>query len=405
MIKETRKHTFEIVAKTTYGLEEVLADELAGIGAADCKILNRAVSFSGNLELLYRANYCLRTALRIVKPILSQPVSSENELYDAVRMIRWSDWLDKKGTLAVDATVKSSHFTHSHYVAQKVKDAVVDQFRDRYGVRPSVNIDSPDLRINIHIAEKKLTVSLDSSGDSLHKRGYRVVQGKANLSEVLAAGMILLTGWKGDSCFVDPMCGSGTLPIEAAMIAHRIPPGYFRKSFGFTNWPDFRPELLKKIRETYTASFLPSVITYGLDISSEAIRASRKNAENAGLKDHIIFRMCDVGEAKKPSEKGLVIINPPYGERLVQEDLNILYKKIGDSLKRNFSGFDAWILSNNKDALKNIGLHPGKRITLFNGPLECKFIYYSMYSGSRKTGIKSPTTEEVYKGVWKKSKE
>jgi 23S rRNA (guanine2445-N2)-methyltransferase len=382
--------SFEIVAKTPYGLEEILAGELAEIGADNIKVLNRAVSYKGDTGLLYRSNYCLRTALRIIKPILFAQVSNEKELYDAIRLIQWSDWLDKKGTLAVDATVMSAHFTHSHYVAQKVKDAVVDQYRDRYGMRPSVNIDSPDLRINIHIAEKKLTVSLDSSGDSLHKRGYRVAQGRANLSEVLASGMILLTGWKGDTCFVDPMCGSGTLPIEAAMIANHIPSGFYRKDFGFMHWPDYRQDLMKKIREQYTPSFLPSVIAYGMDNSPEAVRSSRKNAGSALLKDCVVFQVCDIEAVKKPAERGIVIINPPYGERLVQEDLNSLYKKIGDSLKRSFSGFDAWILSSNKDAMKFIGLHPGKRITLYNGQLECKFNHYVLYAGSRKAGANNP---------------
>ena len=395
MATDRKNPTFEIVAKTTYGLEEILAGELTEIGADDIKVLNRAVRFTGDTDLLYRSNYCLRTALRILKPILSAPVSNEQQLYDAIRLVRWNDWLDKKGTLAVDATLMSTHFTHSHYVAQKVKDAVVDQFRDRYGMRPSVNIDNPDLRINVHIAETKLTVSLDSSGDSLHKRGYRVVQGMANLSEVLASGMILLTGWKGDTCFVDPMCGSGTLPIEAAMIGHRIPPGYYRKDFGFMHWPDFRPELLKKIREHYTPSFLPSVITYGMDNSPEAVRSSRKNAGSAQLKDHILFQVCDIEAAKKPADRGIAIINPPYGERLVQEDLNSLYKRIGDTLKRSFSGFDAWVLSSNKDALKYIGLHPSKRITLYNGQLECKFNRYVLYEGSHKTGTNNPAQPMV----------
>ena len=395
MATDRKNPTFEIVAKTTYGLEEILAGELTEIGADDIKVLNRAVRFTGDTDLLYRSNYCLRTALRILKPILSASVSNEQQLYDAIRLVRWNDWLDKKGTLAVDATLMSTHFTHSHYVAQKVKDAVVDQFRDRYGMRPSVNIDNPDLRINVHIAETKLTVSLDSSGDSLHKRGYRVVQGMANLSEVLASGMILLTGWKGDTCFVDPMCGSGTLPIEAAMIAHHIPPGYYRKDFGFMHWPDFRPELLKKIREHYTPSFLPSVITYGMDNSPEAVRSSRKNAGSAQLTDHILFQVCDIEAAKKPADRGIAIINPPYGERLVQEDLNSLYKRIGDTLKRSFSGFDAWVLSSNKDALKYIGLHPSKRITLYNGQLECKFNRYVLYEGSHKTATNNPAQPMV----------
>ena len=388
MAKNGNKNYFEIVAKTTYGLEEVLSQELAGIGAGDIKILNRAVTYKGDMALLYRSNYCLRTALRILKPVMSVYVSTEKELYDAIRTISWSEWLDKKGTLAVDATVKSKYFTHSQYVSQKVKDAVVDQFRDRYGIRPSVDLDDPDLRINIHIAEMKLTVSLDSSGDSLHKRGYRVTPWKANLSEVLAAGMIMLTGWKGDTPFVDLMCGSGTLPIEAALIAHSIPAGYYRKKFGFQNWPDFLPEIFKKIRMEHMPAYNAPVLCYGMDNAPEAIRSSRKNAEGARLLNHVKFAVCDIGAVKKPADKGLIVINPPYGERLKQDDLNILYKRIGDSLKNNFLGFDAWIISSNPDAFKNIGLHPSKRITLFNGQLECKFNHYSMYPGSRKNKTK-----------------
>ncbi|MBN1416454.1 MAG: methyltransferase [Bacteroidales bacterium] len=387
MIKGGNKKDYEIVAKTTYGLEDILAQELAGIGADDIKILNRAVSYRGDTALLYRSNYCLRTALRILKPVASLQVSDEHELYEAVRIVSWSDFLDKKGTLAVDATVKSKHFTHSHYVAQKVKDAVVDQFRDRYGMRPSVDLNNPHLRINIHIAEKKLTISLDSSGDSLHKRGYRISQGIANLSEVLAAGMIMLTGWKGDSPFVDLMCGSGTLPIEAALIAHKIPPGYYRKEFGFQHWPDFRYDILKKIRSEYPPSFNPAFLSYGLDNTPEAIRFSRKNAEAAQLKDYIKFEVCDIVAAKKPADHGIIVMNPPYGERLKQDDLNLLYKTIGNTLKNNFQGFNAWILSSNPDAFKHIGLHPDKRITLFNGQLECKFNHYGLYPGSRKHRI------------------
>jgi putative N6-adenine-specific DNA methylase len=379
-----QNNTFEIVAKTTFGLEDILYAELERMGAGDIKKLNRAVSYRGDLELLYRSNYCLRTALRILRPVFTAQVSNENELYDAIRKVYWTDWLDKKGTLAVDATVKSGYFTHSQYVAQKVKDAVVDQFRERFGMRPSVDLENPDLRINIHIAEKRLTVSLDSSGESLHKRGYRVSQGMANLSEVLAAGMIMHTGWKGDSCFIDPMCGSGTLPIEAAMIANNIPAGYYRRGFGFQHWPDFREEIYNKVRKQYTPSVNPSVILYGMDKNSQAVRSARMNVRSAKLSDNIKITVCDIENAVKPVDHGLIIINPPYGERLVQDDLNLLYKKIGDALKRNFAGYDAWILSSNADALKNIGLHHDKRITLYNGQLECKFHHYSLFSGSRK---------------------
>ncbi len=384
MNKEAQKNHFEIVAKTTYGLESVLSEEISALGAADIRILNRAVSYKGDLELLYRSNYCLRTALRILKPLLSVQVSNEHELYKAVRNIPWNEWLDKRGTLAVDATVKSSYFTHSHYVAQKVKDAMVDQFRDQYGIRPSVDLENPDLRVNIHIAEKTLTVSLDSSGEPLYKRGYRAGQGKANLSEVLAAGMIMLTGWKGDIPFVDLMCGSGTLPIEAALIAHKIPPGFFRQQFGFQKWPDFRPEWLKKIRSEKTPTYRPGIICHGFDHAPEAVRISRKNADGARLRDSVRFSLSDIAAVKRPSDHGLIIINPPYGERLKQDDLNLLYKRIGDALKTNFQGFDAWIISSNPDAMKHIGLHPGRRITLFNGQLECKFNHYSLYAGSKK---------------------
>ena len=385
MKKGATQNRFEIVAKTTFGLEGILSGELAGIGAADIKMLNRAVSYKGDMEMLYRSNYCLRTALRILKPILSIQVSNETELYQAIRIVNWDEWLDKRGTLAVDATVKSKYFTHSHYVAQKVKDAMVDQFRDKYGIRPSVDLEDPDLRVNIHIAEKTLTVSLDSSGESLYRRGYRVSPGKANLSEVLAAGMIMLTGWKGNMPFVDLMCGSGTLPIEAALIAHKIPPGFFRKKFGFQQWPGFRPELLRKIHSTCRPAYQSGIIAYGYDNATEAIKISRKNADGARLKESIRFTLCDFTAAERPGDQGLIIINPPYGERLKQDDLNVLYKRIGDTLKNKFQGFDAWIISSNPDAMKHVGLRPDKHITLFNGQLECKFNHYNLYEGSRKT--------------------
>jgi putative N6-adenine-specific DNA methylase len=384
MLPVSNRDQFEIVAKTTYGLEEILAKELAGIGAGDIKILNRAVSYNGDIALLYRSNYLLRTALRILKPIRTRQVANEHELYDAIRSISWNDLLDKNGTLAVDATVKSRFFSHSQYASQKVKDAVVDQFRDRYGVRPSVDLDNPDLRINIHIAEKKLTVSLDSSGESLHKRGYRISMGIAPVSEVLAAGMIILSGWNEKLPFIDLMCGSGTLPIEAAMIANKIPAGYFRKRFGFERWTDFRKDLFKKIQEDYTPVYNPDVIFFGFDIAPEAIQSSRKNATCARLTDYIKFVVSDISNIKKPADKGFIIINPPYGERLIQDDLNVLYKKIGDALKHNFSGYDAWIISSNMEALKNIGLHTNKRITLYNGQLECKFNHFTLYQGSLK---------------------
>jgi putative N6-adenine-specific DNA methylase len=384
MEKEEKNSPQEWVAKTVYGLEDILAGELKELGAGNIRVLNRAVGFKGDMDLMIRSNYCLRTALRILKPILSVHVSNENELYKAVRSIRWNEWLDKNGTLAVDSTVNSEIFSHSHYAAQKVKDAIVDQFRDLYGIRPSVRLENPDLQINIHISGRMLTISLDSSGDSLHKRGYRTGLGKAPLNEVLAAGLIMLSGWDAKSPLVDPMCGSGTLPIEAALIAQRIPPGLFRKKFGFESWPDFKPERLIKIRQEYPPLFNQHIITYGTDISAEAIRTSRRNAAAANITDYIRFRREDMNHLKKPADRGVIIINPPYGERIVQDDLNTLYKGIGDTLKRNFSGYNAWIISSNQEALKHIGLRPTRRIPLFNGQLECKYNHYILYEGSHK---------------------
>ncbi len=375
---------FEMVAKTHYGLEKILARELIEIGAADVEVLNRAVRFKGDLAMLYRSNYCLRTALRILKPVLKTRILNDKELYEAIREIKWSKLLKKEGTLVVDTMVKSKYFNHSQYVAQKVKDAIVDQFRETYGIRPSVNKENPDLQINVHIAERDLTVSLDSSGESLHKRGYRVDNGEAPLSEVLASGMIMLSGWRANKPFYDLMCGSGTLPIEAALIAHKIPGGYYRKSFGFERWLDFRADLFNKIKQEHKPSFNPIFVIHGMDISHEAINSSRKNARQAGLAEYIRFSVCDIFNTSKSSEEGMIIINPPYGERIKQDDLNAFYKKIGDVLKNHYQGYDAWILSSNKEALKHVGLHADKNITLYNGQLECKFSHFRLYAGSYK---------------------
>ncbi len=385
MLINTNTNKFEMVAKTHYGLERVLARELTDLGAADVEVLNRAVRFKGDQTLLYRTNYCLRTALRILKPVLRARILNEKELYDAVREVKWSKLLKKDGTLAVDAMVKSRYFNNSLYIAQKVKDAIVDQFREEYGVRPSVNKDNPDLLINVHLTERDLTVSLDSSGESLHKRGYRIENGDAPLSEVLAAGMILLSGWHGNKPFYDLMCGSGTLPIEAALIANKVPGGYYRKNFGFERWLDFRADMLNKIKQEHKPMFNPMYVIHGMDISHEAVVSSRKNAQQAKLSEYIRFSVCDIFKTIKSSEEGIIIINPPYGERIKQNDLNTFYQKIGDVLKNNYQGYDAWILSSNKEALKHVGLHADKNLTLYNGQLECRYSHFKLYAGSHKT--------------------
>lgn len=373
---------FDMVAKTFKGLEVVLAKELEDIGASDVKILNRAVSFSGNQELMYRANYQLRTALRILKPVINTKVRNEVQLYNAAKSVSWQQFLGNRDTLAVDSIVVSEFFNNSMFVSQKVKDAIVDQFRDSTGRRPSVNTENPVLKINVHIANDDLTISLDSSGDSLHKRGYRVSQGLAPLSEVLAAGMIKLSGWKGDTNFTDPMCGSGTLLIEAAMIAFNIAPGVFRSSFGFERWPNFDSGLFEKVIEENEEKKNNTLVISGADISRKSVESAGRNILNAMLGKKISIACKSIDDFIPPANGGVAIINPPYGERMKQYELISLYTRIGDALKKRFEGYDVWIISNDKEAMKNIGLRTSKRLTLYNGALECKFHKYEIFKGS-----------------------
>ncbi len=375
---------FEMIAKTFRGLEKVLAKELEQIGAENIVVLNRAVSFMGTTELMYRANYYLRTALRILIPLIQTKARNEVQLYNAVRSIRWRDYMENKHTLSVESVVASTFFNNSMFVSQKAKDAVVDQFRDETGKRPSVNNENPTLKINVHIANDDLIVSLDSSGDSLHKRGYRVSQGLAPLSEVLAAGMIKLSGWNGNTNFVDPMCGSGTLLIEAAMIAFNIPPGIFRKSFGFEKWPDFDGNLFEQLVEENEEIRNDKISVTGADISKKSVESAGRNILNAMLGKKITISCKSIDDYIPPQNGGLAIINPPYGERMNQTELIPLYNRIGDALKKNFNGYDVWIISSDKEAMKKIGLRTSQKLTLFNGPLECKYHKYEIYKGSRK---------------------
>jgi putative N6-adenine-specific DNA methylase len=379
---------FEMTAKTVFALEPVLAGELAGIGAEDIKVLNRAVSFSGTKETMYRANLELRTALRILKPILSFCVHNETELYTETKRFAWDQYLTPRTTFAIDSFVHSENFNHANYVALKVKDAIVDQLRSVYGLRPDVEIEHPDLRLNVHISDEQCTISLDSSGNSLHKRGYRIGQGLAPINEVLAAGMIMLTGWNGQSNFVDPMCGSGTFLMEAATIAYNIAPGLKIGEFGFMRWNDWDETLWKKIVDAARSrerAFEYTIV--GFDESAEAIAIAKDNIKNAELGWKILVhagKLQDLTPETLP-DGGLVMINPPYGERFNTGDTEHLYKEIGDALKQNFNGFSAWIISSNKEALKHIGLKTSRKLLLYNGSLECKFHNYQLYKGSKKT--------------------
>ncbi|MBQ2187894.1 MAG: methyltransferase [Bacteroidales bacterium] len=377
--------TFKMVAKTMAGLEGVLAEELTAMGAQNVEILYRAVSFEGDKWLMYKANYCCRTALRILKPVASFVARNELALYNNIFKIKWHEIFNINETFAIDAVVSGNYFTHSQYAALKVKDAIADEFREHFGARPSVDVEDPDLRINVHIENEKVTLSFDSSGESLHKRGYRKVVDKAPMSEVLAAGLIKLTGWKCDCNFVDCMCGSGTIPIEAAMLAMGIPAGFFRKKWGFMTWHDFNPELWQHVMmdagaemEEFDYEILAS------DHSAKAVEIARANIENAHLQYDIKLSKQDMFTMVPPEGGGIMIINPPYGERLEEKDLINLYKGIGDALKKNFKGFEAWIISSNKDVMKLIGLKPSKKIDVYNGPLECKFEKFEIFEGSYK---------------------
>jgi len=374
---------FRMLAKTFAGLEEVLANELRGIGADDVQILRRAVSFKGDNEILYKANFCVRTALRILKPVAEFDIKWRDDLYRGAKKIKWEDHITPGKTIAIDSIAKSELFMNSMYVSLKVKDAIVDQFRAKTGKRPSVNTENPDLRINVHLMGDKCTISLDSSGDSLHKRGYRVSQTEAPLNEVLAAGMILLSDWDGASDFLDPMCGSGTLLIEAAMIAYGIPPGMYRSSFGFERWPDFDKSLFEKIYNSdYEKNYSGTI--FGSDLSSANIAIAKANVKNAGFQKKIILEVHDFATLKPPFKSGIIVTNPPYGERLMPGAVRGLYSMIGDALKSRFSGFRAWIISSSKEGFKSIGLRSSTKITLYNGALECSFRNYELFKGSGK---------------------
>ena len=378
---------FTMIAKTFKGLEEVLAGELTALGANDIEIGRRAVSFTGDKSVLYRANLWLRTASRVLVPIASFRAGDADAVYEEVKKIDWEQYMDLTTTFSIDATVYSETFKHSRYVTYKVKDAIADRFNDKYGKRPSVRITDPDLYINIHIAEQQVTVSLDSSGESLHKRGWRVANTEAPINEALAAGLLLLAGWKGQSDLYDPMCGSGTILIEAALIALNIPPGIFRKHFAFERWKDFNQELFEAVSgdDSDEREFTHKI--YGSDAGFYAVQTALKNIRSAGVQKYVKVKQIRMEELKheQGTKDALVMINPPYGERLGQ-DKNImdLYANIGKALKFQFTGATAWIISGNEDALKCIGLKPSEKIHLLNGEIECLFNKYELFQGEHK---------------------
>lgn len=389
---------FELIAKTFQGLEEVLAQELIELGANDVQIGRRMVSFSGNQEMMYRANFCLRTAVRILKPIKRFKAKEADDVYKAVRELDWSQYLNLDTTFAVDTTVFSQEFRHSKFVAYKVKDAIVDYFRETTGQRPNIRITNPDIRLNIHIAEDDATLSLDSSGDSLHLRGYRVASVEAPINEVLAAGLIKLTGWQCDTDFVDPFCGSGTILVEAALMARNIYPGVFRKAYAFEKWKDFDRELFDQIYNDDSQEREFNHKIYGYDLNVRAVEATRANAKSAGVADCIVAEQREFKKFEQPAEKTLMVTNPPYGERITSPDLLGLYRSIGERLKHAFAGGEAWIISYKQECFDEIGLKPSFKIPLYNGALDCEFRKYQLFSGKledfRASGGDVKTDEE-----------
>ncbi len=372
---------FELIAKTFQGLEPVLATELIELGANNIQIGRRMVSFVGNKELMYRANFQLRTAIRILKPIKHFRATTAEEVYDAVKQVDWTQYLTNDTTFAVDSVVFSNEFRHSKFVAYKVKDAIVDQFREKTGDRPNIRLVNPDIQLHIHIAEYDCTLALDSSGESLHRRGYRQESVEAPLNEVLAAGIILQTGWRGECDLIDPMCGSGTIPVEAALIARGIAPGVFRKEYAFEKWPDFDPDLFGAIYDDDSRERPFDHHIYGYDNNRRAVAIATNNVRAAGLSREITIELRDFQDFVQPREKSIIITNPPYGERISAPDLLGLYKMIGERLKHQFTGNDAWILSYREECFEAIGLKPSLRTPLYNGALECELRKYRMFDG------------------------
>ena len=376
---------FELIAKTFMGLEPVLAQELTQLGANNVQIGRRMVSFTGDKEMMYRANFQLHTAIRVLKPIKHFKARSAEDVYNKVKEIDWSQYIEEGKTFAVDSVVYSEEFRNSHFVSYKVKDAIVDQFREKTGNRPNISLSNPDIRLHIHIADDDATLCLDSSGESLHRRGYRQESVEAPLNEVLAAGMIMMTGWKGDCDLIDPMCGSGTIAIEAALIARNISPGVFRKEFAFEKWPDFDADLFERIYNDDSEERTFEHHIYAYDIDMKAVNTARLNVKAAGLSQEITVEQQDFKDFKKPAEKSIIVMNPPYGERISTPDLLGTYRMIGDRLKHAFDGNEAWILSYREECFEQIGLKPSIKIPLYNGSLECEFRKYTMFSGKMKT--------------------
>ncbi len=377
---------FDIIVKTQSGLEDILVGELEQIGAQNIEKIKRGAKCTGDKELLYKANYLCRTAMKVLKPIKDFTITSQQDLYDQIKLINWRDFLNLHHTFAIHHAVNSTIFSHSQYAAYRVKDAIADQFNDKYGERPNVDVENPDLQLHLYINEDKCSIALDSSGDSLHKRGYRTEPTHAPINEVLAAGLIMLSEWDANSPFIDPMCGSGTILIEAGMIAANIPPGSYRKKFAFENWPDFDYNLWLRIKDQASKKIKKKITCpiIGCEIDVDTALIARDNVDEARLSRFVDVQLEDFNDFKHTFESGTLISNPPYNERIKLANEDDFYKNIGDNFKQSYQGFTAWIITSNMDALKSVGLKTKRKIPVFNGSLECRFVKYELYEGSKK---------------------
>ena len=394
---KTQRPRFKMIGKTMLGLEEVLADELRECGATNIETINRAVSFEGDMLVLYRANYTCRTALAILKPFAEFEANSTDELYAQVSRIELEKLMDVDRTFMIDSTTSGEIFTHSYFAALKTKDAIVDRFRKKFGRRPSINTESADFKFNLHINDNHVTLLQNSSGDSLHKRGYRQAIGIAPINEVLAAGMIKLSGWKCDCNFFDPMCGSGTILIEAAMLANHIPAQYYRGDrYSFTRWREFNLGDWKRVKTEENRKIGEGDFDYeiwGNDIDESVLQQAEKNLEYAKLHKDVMLHLGSFEDQEPPEGRCMIITNPPYGERIKVEDLNGMYEKLGNTFKRLYGADrEVWLITSDFEAMKHIGLKPSKKIPLVNGSLDCRFMKFELYDGSRKAS-KQDTTE------------
>jgi len=383
---------FEMKVTTFFGLEEILSEELRQLGGKNIEVFKRGVSVVGDLGFLYKANLCLHTALKVIIPITKFEANNEQELYDQIKLVEWEKFISNEDTIMVEGVANSDIFTHSLYVSQKVKDGIVDRFRDKTGKRPDVDLIHPSFRLYVHIFKNEVSLHLDSSGEPLYKRGYRADINEAPMKEVLAAGLVKLSGWEKHLQLIDGMCGAGTIAIEAALWANNIPAGYFRNEFGFMRWRNFDEALYETIHESSIQKIREEPVDIiANDIETATYKKAISNTKNAKVDDVVKCTNQSFFDIAPSRAGGVIILNPPYGERMPVDEITKLYKEIGDKLKKDFKGYNAWIITSNPEAVKSIGLRPSRRIHIFNGSLECRFLKFELYDGSKKAS-KNPDT-------------